>query len=39
MYSAKEAVGELVISCGNGAIDFEVPDHPLDAIALAEKLR
>lgn len=25
----------MVISCGNGAIDFEVADHPLDTVALA----
>lgn len=32
---AKEAVGELVISCGDGAVDLEGSDHPLDAMALA----
>jgi hypothetical protein len=28
----------LVISCGDGAVDLEVAEHPLDAVALTVKL-
>jgi hypothetical protein len=27
----------LVISCGDGAVDLEVAEHPLDAVALTVK--
>lgn len=35
-YSTKSeaAIGKLAVACGNGAVDFEVSEHPLDAIAL-----
>ena len=29
-----EALGELVVSGGDGAVDFEMTDHALDAVAL-----
>jgi len=36
MYSMpRKAVGELVISRGNCAVDLEMADHPLDPISLA----
>jgi hypothetical protein len=31
---AEEAGGELVIAGGDGAVDLEVAEHPLDAVAL-----
>ena len=31
---AEEAAGELVITGGDGAVDLEVAEHALDAIAL-----
>ena len=34
MDHSEEAVGELVIAGGDGAIDFEMAEHALDAIAL-----
>lgn len=34
MWTIEEAVGELIVSGGNGAVDLEVTEHPLDAIAL-----
>lgn len=34
MDHSEEAVGELVIAAGDGAIDFEMAEHALDAIAL-----
>ena len=30
---AEEALGELVVSCGDGAVDLEMADHALDAVA------
>jgi restriction system protein len=32
--SGKEAVGQLIVSGGDGAVDLELPEHALDAIAL-----
>lgn len=32
---AEEGLGELVVACGQCAIDFEVPDHSFDTIAQA----
>lgn len=34
MDHAEEAVGELVIAGGDGAVDLEVAEHAFDAIAL-----
>ena len=34
MDHAEEAVGQLVIAGGDGAVDFEVTEHALDAVAL-----
>ena len=34
MDHAEEAAGELVIAGGDGAIDLEVAEHALDAVAL-----
>nr|WP_197277449.1 hypothetical protein [Sphingomonas profundi] len=34
MDHAEEAAGELVIAGGDGAVDFEVAEHALDAVAL-----
>src|SRR5215475_8529261 len=34
---SEEAIGELVISCGDGAVDHEMAEHPLDAVALTIK--
>ena len=34
MNHAEEAVGELVVAGGGGAVDFEVAEHALDAVAL-----
>jgi hypothetical protein len=34
MDHAEEAVGELIVSGGDGAVDFQLAEHPLDAIAL-----
>lgn len=31
---AEEAVGELIVSGGDGAVDLKVTEHPLNAIAL-----
>lgn len=31
---AEEAVGQLVVAGGNGAIDLQMPEHALDAVAL-----
>ena len=31
---AEEALGELVVSCGDRAIDLEMTEHSLDTIAL-----
>ncbi|TWH84519.1 hypothetical protein IQ25_02274, partial [Novosphingobium taihuense] len=30
----EEAVGQLIVSGGDGAVDFKLPEHALDAIAL-----
>lgn len=35
MKHSEEAVGELVVSGGDGAVDFEMTDHALDPVALA----
>lgn len=35
MEHSEEAVGEFVVSRGDGAVDFEMTDHALDAVALA----
>lgn len=32
---AEEAVGELVVSGGDGAIDFKMAEHAFDAVALS----
>lgn len=34
MDHAEEAVGQLVVAGGNGAVDLEMTEHTLDAIAL-----
>ncbi|NIJ29397.1 hypothetical protein FHT00_001330 [Sphingomonas insulae] len=34
MGHAEEAAGELVVAGDDGAIDLEVAEHPLDAVAL-----
>ena len=34
MDHAEEAVGKMVVSGGDGAVDLELPEHALDAIAL-----
>jgi hypothetical protein len=31
---AEEAVGELVVAGGDGAVDLKVAEHALDAVAL-----
>lgn len=35
MKGVEEGTRELVVSCGDGAVDLEVADHALDAISLA----
>jgi hypothetical protein len=35
MEHSEEAVGEFVVSSGDGTVDFEMTDHALDAVALA----
>lgn len=34
MHHPKEAVGQLIVSGGDGAIDLEVAEHALDPVAL-----
>lgn len=34
MDHAHEAGCELIVSCGNGAVDFQTAEHALDAVAL-----
>jgi hypothetical protein len=34
MDHSEEAVGQLVVAGGNGAVDLEVTEHALDAVAL-----
>ena len=34
MKHVEERSGELVVAGGDGAVDFEMPDHSLDAVAL-----
>ena len=34
MDHSEEAVGQLIVSGGDGAVDLELPEHALDAIAL-----
>jgi len=34
MDHAEEGIGELIVSGGDGAVDLELPEHALDAIAL-----
>jgi hypothetical protein len=34
MDHAEEAVGQLIVSCGDGAVDLQVAEHTLDAVAL-----
>lgn len=34
VYHAEEAVGQLIIARGDGAVDLEVAEHALDAVAL-----
>lgn len=34
MDHAEEAVGKLVVAGGDGAVDFEMAEHALDAVAL-----
>jgi hypothetical protein len=31
---AHEAVSELIVAGGDGAVDFQMAEHPLDAMAL-----
>jgi hypothetical protein len=31
---AEEAFGELVVACGDGAVDFEATEEALDVVAL-----
>ena len=33
MDHSEEAVGQLIVSGGDGAVDFELPEHALDAVA------
>ena len=35
---ACRAVGELAVSCSDGAVDLEVTEHALDAVALTVNL-
>jgi len=35
MEHSEEAVGEFVVSSGDGAVDFEMTDHALDVFAPA----
>lgn len=37
MDHSKEAVGQLVVSGGDGAVDLELSEHAFDAIALLVK--
>lgn len=34
MDHSEEAVGQLIVSGGDGAVDLEVSEHPFDAVAL-----
>jgi uncharacterized protein GlcG (DUF336 family) len=34
MDHAEEAVGQLIVSGGNGPVDLQVTEHTLDAISL-----
>ena len=34
MDHAEEAVGQLIVAGGDGAVDLEVAEHALDAVAL-----
>ena len=34
MDHSEEAVGELIVSGGDGAVDLKVAEHALDAVAL-----
>ena len=34
MDHAEEAVGQLIVSGGDGAVNLEVAEHALDAVAL-----
>ena len=34
MDHSEEAVGQLIVSGGDGAVDLELPKHALNAIAL-----
>ena len=34
MDHSEEAVGQLVVACCDGAVDLEVAEHALDAVAL-----
>lgn len=34
MDHAKEAIGQLVVACGDGAVDLEMAEHALNAVAL-----
>ena len=34
MDHAEEAVGQLIVAGGDGAVDLEVTEHALDAVAL-----
>lgn len=34
MDHSEKAVGQLIVSGGDGAVDLELPEHALDAIAL-----
>lgn len=34
MDHAEEAIGQLIVAGGDGAVDLEVAEHALDAVAL-----
>lgn len=36
MHHTEEAIGQLVVARGDGAVDFEMAEHALDAVALVE---
>ena len=38
MDHAEEAIGQLIIAGGDGAVDFEVAEHALNAVVLLVKL-
>lgn len=38
MHHAEQAVSQLVVAGSDGAVDFEMAEHALDAVALPVKL-